>query len=284
MKSDAKSISNRFVAKGCFSVCQHDCLSPASCRTAAFRVINYSPGVGVVPANVGHQHATESFDVFNAYHLVFLNNSGGTTMKSDAINTYGRQATISARLLEAGMGYGFLWVICATVGCSSPAPTSPVAASPESASPVATFDAVMSGIKKRATETREYMKFSSGVYTGGPHKGERYETFAKTKYDWEILGRDINKTDSVTSPYTAVVQYKRREHRAKNNPADWQQEWRNHGDALSSPYYEVVVDTRSARFVYKDGEWQCVADDADFPVVDRPTYQDQNPDSYKRIQ
>lgn len=151
-------------------------------------------------------------------------------------------------------------------------------------SPASQFGRVMAGIKKRAAQTREYIKVSRGTYTGGPHTGEKYESFSKTKWQWEVLGRDIRKTDSVTTPYTATVSYKVKEQRSVNNPNDWQQSWRTFDSAKQAKYEsEVVTVTRTARFVFEDGEWKCLAEDASFPVVDKPTYEDSNPASYTRL-
>jgi hypothetical protein len=169
----------------------------------------------------------------------------------------------------AGAGAVVLAMALVVFGCSSPA---------------SQFNAVMAGIQERAKQTREYVKVSKGVYKGGPQNGQRYEFYEKTKWTWEILGRDIQKTDSVTSPYIATVQYRRREHQSAGNPTDSQKRWRSLEEAKGAQYERIVVDDKEARFLYKDRVWQCLADDADFPVVDKPTYEDGEPAQYLRLQ
>lgn len=153
-------------------------------------------------------------------------------------------------MLKSRIGL-LLLLVGAHVGCSRVAPNA--------ADPVNAFDRVIKSIQAKIASPREYLGCARGNYNqrpnfGGPPEdaGKPFENYKKVMKEWEVKGYDVRRTDSLVSPYEAVLVIAYRETTASGGNARLQQP----DDALRKPYGPPGkwFETKCT-YNWRDGQW-----------------------------
>lgn len=144
------------------------------------------------------------------------------------------------------------------------------------------LEPIKSRIEKKPTFIREYRS----KFTGGPHVGKAFVDWSKKKYEAD-LSYNIQKTNSIVSPYVAQINLTLREYSEGSNPSDplGLGDHRTRESVIAADWREDVVDanTRDANpytYAYTNGQWNFVPTDyqrrwfgdeqpAPWPILDR---------------
>jgi len=109
----------------------------------------------------------------------------------------------------------------AASGTQKKAPTKSEKA--EAVDPVKSFEKILSSIESQIASPREYLERSVGNFAqlpnfaGNPEDaGKPYEHYNKLKIEWRIKGYDVKKTDSLVSPFVAILVLEERRSEAYN--------------------------------------------------------------------
>ena len=129
----------------------------------------------------------------------------------------------------------------------------------ETADPVKSFERLLASIEGQIASPREYLERAAGTYAQRPNfagdpadAGKPYEHYDKMLREWRIKGYDVKRTDSLVSPYEAILVIEERESKAYGGKSRLQKP----DDVLGKPY-EWVDKWREKKCTYswRDGKW-----------------------------
>jgi hypothetical protein len=129
----------------------------------------------------------------------------------------------------------------------------------ESGDPVKSFEKVLALVEQQLASPREYLERAAGTYAQRPNfagnpddAGKPYEHYDKVLKEWRIKGYDVKRTDSLVSPYEAILVIEERESKAYGGKARLQRP----DDVLNKPY-EWVDKWRERKCTYswRGGKW-----------------------------
>lgn len=155
------------------------------------------------------------------------------------------------------------------------------------------IDQILMPISLRAEKQPAFVNEHRGTYTASEKAGQAFVSWTKKKYEADVT-YDIKKTDSIISPFIAVVDLALREYSAEGNPNDPQGFHRTRQSVLEAGWRSDVVaaNTRSANpytFALKDGVWVYTPTDyqrkwfgdetpGPWPILDKKLYEEQSRD------
>lgn len=171
-------------------------------------------------------------------------------------------------MTKAGKELGMLAalvVLCAvTVGCSSASlsggkKSAKKSARTKSSDPVKSFDALRDSIERQIAKPREYLERSTGTYNEEPNfsgkpedAGQPFEKYDRLFRAWRIKGYDVKQTDSLVSPYQAILVLERRKKQAFGGEHRLQKP----EDVLGKPYeWDSGWQEQRCTYNWRDGSW-----------------------------
>ncbi len=148
---------------------------------------------------------------------------------------------------------------CTPVASGTKKTTSASSQKSETTDPVKSFERLLASIEGQIGSPREYLRRLAGTYAQRPNfagdpadAGKPYEHYDKVLKEWRIKGYDVKRTDSLVSPYEAILVIEERESKAYGGKARLQ----SPDDVLGKPY-EWVDKWREKKCTYswRDGKW-----------------------------
>jgi hypothetical protein len=173
-------------------------------------------------------------------------------------------------LIQRGIGPSAVIAFIVAIGCSngarpakkaSSANKKPTASSQgeHSDDPVTSFEAVIASIEKQISAPREYLKRHVGTYNQPPNfvgdpadAGKPFERYERVFREWRVKGHDIKKTDSLVSPYEAILVLESREQSVSGGKSRLQKP----EDVLGKPFtWDGGWGDVRCSYKWRNGKW-----------------------------
>lgn len=83
----------------------------------------------------------------------------------------------------------------------------------KSSDPVKSFEALLSSIQSAVESPREYLELSTGTFNEGLPEigGKPYVHYNRELITWRVKGYDVKRTDSMVSPFEAILVMEKKE-------------------------------------------------------------------------